>query len=89
MAADVASGGSSGAEGGDAAGGIDARPVPGSLKFTRKTLHTFNYAEGIGIGDFNGDGHPDVHSGPFWWEGPAFDRRHQFFSPPPNNAPAK
>jgi len=28
----------------------------------------------------------DVHSGPFWWEGPTFDRRHQFFPPPPNNA---
>jgi hypothetical protein len=46
----------------------------------------FNYAEGIGIGDFNKDGKPDVVSGPFWWEGPAFDKRHQYFPPPPNNS---
>jgi len=58
----------------------------GSLVFTRQALHTFNYAEGIGIGDFNGDARPDVHSGPFWWEGPSFEKQHQFFPPPPNNA---
>ena len=44
----------------------------------------FNYAEGIGTGDFNQDGKVDVVSGPFWWEGPTFDRRHQIFPQPPN-----
>jgi hypothetical protein len=59
--------------------------VQGSLTFTSKTLHMFNYAEAIGIGDFDKDGQVDVHSGPFWWEGPAFAARHQFFPPPANN----
>ena len=79
--------GSGGANAG-AGGAVFVQPpiAMGSLKFTRKDLHRFNYAEGIGIGDFNGDGHPDVHAGPFWWEGPAFDQQHQLFPPPPNNA---
>jgi hypothetical protein len=58
----------------------------GTLKFTRKTLHTFNYAEAIAFGDYNKDGKVDVLSGPFWWEGPSFDTRHQLFPPPPNNS---
>src|SRR5205814_8383276 len=41
---------------------------------------------GIGTGDFNQDGKVDVVSGPFRWEGPAFDKKHQYFPPPPNNA---
>ncbi|HEY2901949.1 MAG TPA: VCBS repeat-containing protein [Polyangia bacterium] len=45
----------------------------------------FNYAEGIGTGDFNRDGKVDVLSGPFRWEGPTFDKRHQIFPPPPNS----
>jgi hypothetical protein len=82
----------SGGQGGGMAGtggaaGTGAHPiVQGSLTFTKMTLHMYNYAEGIGIGDFNNDGKPDVHSGPFWWEGPAFTTRHQFFPPPPNNS---
>jgi hypothetical protein len=58
----------------------------GTLKFTRKTLHMMNFAEGIAFGDYNKDGKVDVLSGPFWWEGPAFDVKHQLFPPPPNNA---
>jgi hypothetical protein len=78
-------GGAAGAAG--AGGGFVQPPLTmGSLTFTRKDLHLLNYAEGIGIGDFNGDGRPDVHSGPFWWEGPSFEAQHQFFPPPPNNA---
>ncbi len=76
-----------GAAGVGAQGGAGGAPplVMGALKFTSMTLHMFNYAEGIGIGDFNNDGKPDVHSGPFWWDGPAFTTRHQFFPPPANN----
>jgi hypothetical protein len=79
-------GGQAGATAGSG-GGAGTHPiVKGSLTFTRMTLHMFNYAEGIGIGDFNKDGAPDVHSGPYWWEGPDFTKKHQFFPPPPNNA---
>jgi hypothetical protein len=81
--------GAGGQAGVSAAGGMGGAaalpPVMGSLTFTKMTLHLFNFAEGIGIGDFNNDGKPDVHSGPFWWEGPAFTARHQFFPPPANN----
>jgi hypothetical protein len=79
-------GGAGGSAGTGGDGFIQPPIAMGSLTFTRKDLHAFNYAEGIGIGDFNGDGRPDVHSGPFWWEGPTFDTQHQFFPPPPNNA---
>ncbi|HWW01040.1 MAG TPA: VCBS repeat-containing protein [Candidatus Acidoferrum sp.] len=36
------------------------------------------WAEGADIGDFNHDGQVDVVSGPFWYEGPDFKKRHEF-----------
>jgi hypothetical protein len=36
------------------------------------------WAEGADIGDFNHDGQMDVVSGPFWYEGPGFTKRHEF-----------
>jgi len=42
----------------------------------------------MGAGDFNRDGKIDVLAGPFWWEGPTFDVRHQYFPPPPNVPPS-
>jgi hypothetical protein len=77
---DTGTGGSGGA-----GGGTFASPAKGSLTFQRKALHMLNYAEGIGAGDFNRDGKVDVLSGPFWWEGPTFEKRHQIFPPPPNS----
>ncbi|MBL9174732.1 MAG: VCBS repeat-containing protein [Verrucomicrobiales bacterium] len=46
--------------------------------FQRNQLSNQFWAEGAGVGDFNHDGVMDVVSGPFWWEGPDFTRRHQF-----------
>ena len=40
------------------------------------------HAEGSAIGDFNRDGIPDVAIGHFWYEGPDFETRHQFFDGP-------
>ncbi|MBX3436308.1 MAG: VCBS repeat-containing protein [Planctomycetaceae bacterium] len=37
------------------------------------------YAEGAGIGDFNHDGVMDIVCGPFWYAGPDFASRHQFY----------
>lgn len=37
------------------------------------------WAEGADIGDFNRDGKMDVVSGPFWYEGPDFKKRHQIY----------
>jgi len=51
------------------------------------TIHAFKkiqltdkfWAEGVAIGDINRDGHTDLISGPSWYEGPDFRKRHQFY----------
>ncbi len=52
-------------------------------EFERMHLSDEFFAEGAGIGDLNGDGIPDVASGPYWYEGPDYERRHEFYSPEP------
>src|SRR6476661_8277259 len=37
------------------------------------------YSEGASFGDFNKDGKVDIVAGPFWYEGPDFTKKHQFF----------
>lgn len=37
------------------------------------------WAEGADAADFNRDGHIDVVSGPYWYAGPDFKRRHEFW----------
>src|ERR1044072_8039233 len=37
------------------------------------------FCEGATFGDLNRDGHPDAISGPYWWEGPDFKKRHEFY----------
>ncbi len=52
------------------------------------SLHTFKkiqitdkfWGEGANFGDFNRDGKMDVVSGPFWYEGPDFKTRHEYYS---------
>ncbi len=46
--------------------------------FEKITLHDQFWSEGAGFGDFNHDGKQDVVAGPFWWEGPAFQKRHEY-----------
>src|SRR5436190_14001670 len=49
-------------------------------------LHSFKkiqltdqfWSEGANFGDFNHDGKMDIVSGPFWWEGPSFEKRHEY-----------
>src|SRR6185503_17269539 len=51
------------------------------------TVHTWKklqlsdqfWSEGANSGDFNHDGKPDVVSGPYWWEGPDFKARHEYY----------
>lgn len=51
------------------------------ITWKRQQLHGDFYSEGAGIGDINGDGKPDVVAGPFWWEGPAFEKKHAYYTP--------
>jgi hypothetical protein len=39
------------------------------------------WAEGANFGDFNHDGKMDVVSGPYWYEGPDFKKRHEYAPP--------
>src|SRR6185503_6648267 len=50
-------------------------------------LHSFKkiqlsdkfWCEGATFGDFNKDGKQDIVSGPYWWEGPDFQKRHEYY----------
>lgn len=50
-------------------------------------LHTFQrtqlsdqfWSEGANAADLNNDGVKDVISGPYWWEGPGFTKRHEYY----------
>jgi hypothetical protein len=37
------------------------------------------WSEGANFGDLNNDGVNDVFSGPYWWEGPDFTTRHEYY----------
>ena len=54
---------------------------------TAEELHTFKriqlndqfWSEGANFGDLNKDGVNDIISGPWWWEGPDFKKRHEYY----------
>ena len=41
------------------------------------------YAEGATFGDLNKDGKADVVAGPYWYEGPDFAKRHEYYPAKP------
>jgi enterochelin esterase-like enzyme len=47
--------------------------------FRRQMLTDQYTSDGITAGDINRDGRMDVVAGPFWYEGPDFARRHEFY----------
>jgi hypothetical protein len=53
-------------------------PKPGKLTYTKVVIHNQFLAESCSIGDYNGDGTPDVSAGRIWYEGPDFKKQHPF-----------
>lgn len=49
-----------------------------AVTFERIVLSEHFYSEGADFADFNADGHNDIVSGPFWYEGPDFRTRHRY-----------
>lgn len=47
--------------------------------FTRVQLSDQFWSEGATFGDLNNDGIIDIISGPWWWEGPDFKTRHEYY----------
>jgi hypothetical protein len=58
---------------------ISTTPPPLSSEWTKKQLTPHFWAEGACAADVNKDGKMDVLSGPFWYEGPDFAKRHTIY----------
>lgn len=52
-------------------------------RFERQRLTDTYYSEGANAGDLNGDGQADVVYGPYWFEGPTFERRREIYPAKP------
>jgi hypothetical protein len=51
---------------------------PATAQYKKTVLSDKFYCEGAYFGDFNKDGKMDVVSGPFWYEGPDFQKKHEY-----------
>lgn len=60
-----------------------SQPVAGQVLFRKLHLENTFFCEGANVADFNRDGHLDVVSGPFWYAGPDFQKRHVIHEPTP------
>src|SRR5205085_150897 len=47
--------------------------------FSKQVLTKEFWSEGATFGDFNKDGNVDIAAGPFWYEGPKFEKQHEFY----------
>jgi len=51
--------------------------------FARQQLTDTYYSEGIAAGDLNRDGHTDLIYGPYWFEGPDFQKKFELYPAKP------
>jgi len=51
--------------------------------FSRQVLDDVYYSEGAAAGDLNGDGAADIVYGPYWYEGPKFQTKHEIYPAKP------
>ena len=57
---------------------LSAAPAS-SVTFQKITLTDQDLCDGINAGDFNRDGHMDIVAGPYWYAGPDFKTKHEFY----------
>src|SRR5687768_14133595 len=62
-----------------AAGPIALANERPTVRFEKTVLTDQYLCDGINTGDFNRDGRPDIVAGPYWYEGPGFKTRHEFY----------
>ncbi|HEY1052345.1 MAG TPA: VCBS repeat-containing protein, partial [Prosthecobacter sp.] len=56
-------------------------PAETLISWKRVQLTDKFYAEGANHADINKDGHADIISGPYWYEGPEWKKAHAFYEP--------
>ena len=54
-----------------------------AVRFEKIVLTEQYFCDGLNAGDFNRDGKMDVVAGPYWYEGPSFKVRHEFYAAEP------
>src|SRR5687767_15131630 len=47
--------------------------------FTKQQISKEFWSEGANFGDFNRDGVNDIAAGPYWYQGPDFAKKHEFY----------
>src|SRR5215470_3570536 len=52
---------------------------PSPHHFKKTQLSDKFWCEGATFGDFNHDGKMDIVAGPYWYEGPDFKKRHEYY----------
>jgi hypothetical protein len=57
--------------------------APAHVRFQMQILSNQYFCDGITAGDINRDGKMDIVAGPFWYEGPAFTAKHEFYPAKP------
>ncbi|MBL8269856.1 PVC-type heme-binding CxxCH protein, partial [Steroidobacter sp.] len=59
--------------------GASASQTVTGPKFQKQVLDEHFWSEGVASGDINRDGKNDIIAGPFWYAGPDFQTRHEFY----------